>query len=438
MGNTIETMCKCENRNICGVLDSEIQSQNPKEIIQNNNIRIPKKNKEFKNSFQISGKITHFLCQNKIDVIEEENNFLNTAKNTMPSNILSNRSNAQNISDFNEEPLSIQIEKNKGNNIDIININEDKVFEQLSKIEDIEKDKNNLYNQKSKKTLENLLTVFSKELKLDNNKNINIYNNLEIKSNDEKKLYNEEIIEEQKEINSQNTLNLPEGKNLKANLFKGKLDGYMKYIDENGTLYEGMFNQGELNGIGKIIKIQENKNKSKKLINKISYNGNIKNFKKEGYGIEICAEYKYEGNFCNNLKNGKGKIEFLKTGDIYEGEFNNNKITGYGHYIWSNKHEYIGNFIEGEMNGKGRYIWPDGSEYEGEYINNIKEGVGKFKWTNGVEFKGNFHDGKPNGKGKIYYKGYIFDSEFKDGHFDSDLKAILEQIKNNKIPFSNK
>lgn len=82
MGN----MCKCDNKNICGNQVAEIISQFPREVTQNNDSKFLKKNKEQRNSLQISGKITQFLSSNKIDGNEEDNNLLNTAKNSIPSN----------------------------------------------------------------------------------------------------------------------------------------------------------------------------------------------------------------------------------------------------------------------------------------------------------------------------------------------------------------
>lgn len=406
MGN----MCKCDNKNICGNQVAEIISQFPKEVTQNNGSKSIKKNKELRNSLQISGKITQFLSSNKIDGNEEDNNLLNTEKNSIPSNnVYSNKSNAQNISQYsNLSCNSFKKENNNNINNDDIIKSDNKVenmFGHISTIEENENDKKNLFDITSKKNLRNVLNILNQESNLKETNNININNNKN----------------EINEINKGSTCNATEGINN-----EGKLNGFGKFVDENGTIYEGMFEQGVLNGNGKIIKIKENK----KTINKIVYRGNINNFKKEGYGTEICDEYIYEGNFQDNRKKGKGKIQFLISGDSYEGEFDSDKITGYGHYIWSNKHEYIGDFIEGEMHGIGKYIWPDGNEYEGEYIKNIKEGNGKFKWNNGATFKGEFHNGKADGKGIMSYKGYNFDAVFKNGHFEGDLKAILKDIKN--------
>ena len=128
------------------------------------------------------------------------------------------------------------------------------------------------------------------------------------------------------------------------------------------------------------------------------------------------------------MKNGKGEIKMIKSGDNYEGEFVNDKITGYGKYIWDNHHQYIGYFVNGEMNGKGKYKWPDGSEYEGEYVNNKREGKGKFKWNSGAFFEGNFHNGKPDGKGIFFKQGSTYNAEFKDGHLKIHRKIRSKLI----------
>ena len=410
-------MCSCEKNDLYKTSNSEILKEIPKDISQTNTIKSPSKSKELKNSLHFS-KITQFLNPNKMEGIEEENNLLNTEKNTFPSNnVLSNRSNAQNISIFFDIPLeSIQIEDINNSDFNKVDKKLENVFGQMSKIEennDIEK--KILYEKTSKKSLKDMLNAFNTfnvESKLDNT-NINI-NNTDINKEKRNKSHLQgEICSYKKELDKKN-------KSMKKININPVLNGFGKYIDENGNYYEGYFYNGKLNGEGKIIKINENNDKSinstKKMINKVTYNGNIQNFKKEGFGKETCYEYIYEGNFHNDMKNGKGKINFVNTGDYYEGEFINDKITGYGKYIWSNKHEYIGDFIEGEMNGKGKYIWPDGNEYEGEYVNNIREGKGKFKWSNGAIFKGIFHDGKPDGKGVMIYKGKVFNCEFKKGH----------------------
>ena len=222
----------------------------------------------------------------------------------------------------------------------------------------------------------------------------------------------------------------------------GLLNGKGKYISSNGDIYEGTFDKGNLLGIGTIIFSNDNSNKSKEVSdsskisendnnNKITYVGEIKDFKKEGHGIESCRKYKYEGEFHDNMKNGDGLLVYLGTGDKYNGKFKNDKITGYGNYLWSNGDSYEGDFVDGKMHGKGVYKWLDGSVYEGEYKDNIREGKGIFKRKNGIIFKGNFLNGKPNGKGNMIYKNKNIDVEYNDGKFIGDFKQTIKKLKSN-------
>ena len=418
-----DSICFCDSKNLCH--NSDISKETPKELDPKNYFKAHNKGKKFKSSLQINSKITEFLCTNNIEENQEENN-VNTAKNTnLTNNPLTNRSNIHNnsgISNITFETIKIN------NNISEIikdNKNEENIFGQMSIIEENEPEKKLLYAKTSKNSLNDFIRIFKKDYK---NKKINININNIINHN----LGKEQLIyldgeqcqfngdlKDKKKINGIGAIYFPNGKKYKGNFINGKLNGEGKYIDGNGNIYEGTFINGELNGNGKIIKIKEedDMNSARKLINKITYTGNIQNFKREGFGKEICTEYIYEGNYHNDMRNGKGKIKFINTGDSYEGDFLDDKITGYGEYIWSNKQKYIGNFIDGMMNGKGKYTWPDGKEYEGEYINDKREGQGKFKWKNGDIFEGTFHDGKPNGKGIMIYKGSKYKGEFVKGHF---------------------
>ena len=406
MGGNIDSLCSCEKKNILNMKNSEILKDFQKDVSQTNNIKSQTRNKYSKYSFQISGKITQFISPDKMDENEEENNLFNTAKNINPlNNELLNKSDIQDFSIFTERPLeSMKIDKNNYSAIIKDDNKESKNFCQISKIEENKSDNKVLYNKKSKKSLNEFIDIFKKETFV-NKSNIN-------------KL----------EFTGEGQLKLNNGKTFEGNFINGQLNGFGRYIDENGTIYEGEFENGELKGTGKIIKNKENTNdksinNTRKEENKIIYTGNIENFKKEGFGKEECIDYIYEGNFHNNMKNGKGKIKMKKIGDNYEGEFTNDKITGYGKYIWENEHQYIGYFIDGEMNGTGKYNWPDGSEYEGVYVNNKREGKGRFKWSNGVIFEGNFRNGKPVGAGILIKKGLKYNAEFDDGHLKIHKKS---------------
>ena len=206
-------------------------------------------------------------------------------------------------------------------------------------------------------------------------------------------------------------LYLKNGKKYEGKFIDGKLNGYGRLIDLFGIIcYEGTFKDNQLlDGKAKIIKFEENGEKT-------LYEGNIKNMKKEGEGIEKNNSYTYMGSFSDDLKHGKGKIMYGEGDEYYEGDFENGKLTGNGFYQWSNKCTYEGEFLDGQMHGKGLYKWPDGDEYEGEYVNNIKEGNGEFRWKSGKRYKGQVKGGKPHGNGVITNKnGESQEVEYENG-----------------------
>ena len=229
-------------------------------------------------------------------------------------------------------------------------------------------------------------------------------------------------------ITGKGQLYLQNGKKYEGHFINGELYGWCRYISNEAICYEGLFIDGILNGKGEIIKINDNR---KKYI----YKGDIKNFKKDGKGIEKTNEYNYEGDFENDLKHGRGKIIFYNSNSVsYEGQFKNGEITGKGLYIWKNRHTYYGDFLAGKMHGKGIYKWPDGNQYEGEYINGIKEGYGEFKWADGRIYRGPFEKGKQQGNGKLIINGKTFDALFEDGKY---LGNKIGSSKSSKSHFLN-
>lgn len=211
------------------------------------------------------------------------------------------------------------------------------------------------------------------------------------------------------------------GEKYEGNFYLGGLLGLGRYINEEGTCFEGIFKNNKLVSKAKVINWNEKKNQ------KIYYFGEVSNFIKHGKGQEITKEYRYSGDFVDNEKHGNGIIEFVENEELYEGEFNQNEITGKGLYIWSNKNTYKGDFVKGIKQGKGKYKWPDGTEYEGDYNNGEREGYGTYKWVDGREFTGRFKGGVPDGKGKLTYKGKCVNIEYKNGKPIQDIKKLLKE-----------
>ncbi len=51
------------------------------------------------------------------------------------------------------------------------------------------------------------------------------------------------------------------------------------------------------------------------------------------------------------------------------------------------------------MHGKGIYSWPDGRSYNGEYENDRKSGFGVYTWADGRQYSGAWSAGKQHGEG---------------------------------------
>ena len=246
-------------------------------------------------------------------------------------------------------------------------------------------------------------------------------------SNNEDCLYKGELSLDGK-FNGYGELFFKNGKKLEGKFENGKLNGYGRLINLFGiNCYEGNFKDNQLlDGKGKIIKIEDNGDK-------IIYEGDIKNMKKEGKGIEKNKNYTYLGSFKDDLRHGKGKIIFNEGEEYYEGEFTNGKMTGYGFYKWSNNNTYKGQFLDGNLHGKGIFKWNDGNEYEGDYVNNIKEGQGEYRCKNGKKYKGPYKNGKQHGIGILTTpNGESFEVEYNDG------KVVKKDLVKEKRSFSLK
>ena len=204
-----------------------------------------------------------------------------------------------------------------------------------------------------------------------------------------------------------------------GNWYNNEFKGWNRFINNNGILYIGLFINNELNGKG--IKFIFEKNQI--------YKGDFINSLREGNGIDESEGNKYEGQFIKDKKSGKGKINF-NNGDIYEGDFENNKFNGEGHYIWKkNGHEYIGQYLNGQFNGKGFYKWGNEEYYKGDYKMGIKDGQGEVKYPNGKKYIGPFVNGKLNGIGIFEDgKGNKGEVEFIDGRINKNYKIKKKYV----------
>lgn len=136
--------------------------------------------------------------------------------------------------------------------------------------------------------------------------------------------------------------------------------------------------------------------------NKAVYYGerSLSTNQRHGRGIQIWVDgSKFEGYWKNDKANIKGKLTHAD-GDIYEGEWFDDKAHGYGVYIHTDGAKYEGFWKEDKQDGQGKETWPDSACYEGEYKQGKKSGYGVFKWADGSQYQGYFFDNNIHGKGK--------------------------------------
>ena len=148
--------------------------------------------------------------------------------------------------------------------------------------------------------------------------------------------------------------------------------------------YEGDFLNGKFNGKGK-----EFYSNGILLFEEEYLNG------KKWNGIFYDRKHKYT--FI--LKEGKGHI---KEYDIYNGEL-----------------KYEGDYVNGERDGKGKeYSCEHIMKFEGEYLNGKRNGKGKeYDYLGKLLFEGEYLDGEKNGNGKQYKENgkLLFQGEFMNG-----------------------
>ena len=424
-----------------------------------NNISIPNSNNiNLLGNLNIQGNNTNekshnsnYSDNNKID---NNNNESKGKKNININNSNENIDIDNNINiNFNNNNVTIEKQDKIKDDISIYEDNKDSFIKmEENKFEEDKKFEKGLnqfskIEEKIEKSISSNKDKIPINMNLDNANIEDLMNIIEIKNiendsiiieyNGEKGIFKGKL-EDRKNICGKGKIQYKDGRIYEGIFENGVLNGQGKYTSSNGDTYEGIFTHGNLSGNGIIIKAKENKTKSSSLNKedssdifqhekeKIIYKGCIKDFKKEGKGIEECDEYKYEGNFQNDKKNGKGLVIY-STGDQYIGEFKDDQLSGHGNYIWNNGDSYEGEFTDGKINGKGLYKWKDGGEYEGEYKNNIREGKGIFRWANGIIFEGKFADGKPEGQGIMKIRNKTVNILYQNGELVGDLNEILSK-----------
>lgn len=77
------------------------------------------------------------------------------------------------------------------------------------------------------------------------------------------------------------------------------------------------------------------------------------------------------------MKHGKGKYYYIK-GELYIGDWYQNKKHGKGLYFYENGKRYTGDFMNNMKHGEGHIDEEDGSYYIGKFFENNKDNLGEY------------------------------------------------------------
>lgn len=193
-----------------------------------------------------------------------------------------------------------------------------------------------------------------------------------------------------------------------GDVFDGKLDIKEYYINGGGLRILSKLENIILKKEGTFIKKGEFTFKGK-WINSIHYEKNrlVETTWRDGYGVLVDNKgNKYEGNWKQNKRSGKGK-QIYANGDVYDGGWHDDL-----------KH------------GKGILYDKYGVKYEGEWITSIRHGLFKITEANGDINHTYFEHGKINDK--KYQKNIDFKQISKD-FFGDSCSICKKELKINNL-----
>ena len=256
-----------------------------------------------------------------------------------------------------------------------------------------------LTNKKNENSNNFIEKLYEPDIKKDSSLNSSLLsNNKAIPNVKISKNEYEEILNLYPNLNPENKIEIKKNVLLKDKcLFYGEYNNDKKIkegrgilIYPNGCKYTGYFQNDKQNIRGKMEHVDGD-----------VYEGDWVDNKANGKGQFIHNGIIYNGFWKDDKQNGTG-IEKLEDIYTYEGDFVNGKKEGKGKYIWSDGSSYEGDFKDNGFNGKGIFIWKNGRTYEGDWEYNKMKGKGIFTWPDGRKYSGYWKNGVQDGEGEVY------------------------------------
>ena len=192
------------------------------------------------------------------------------------------------------------------------------------------------------------------------------------------------------------------------------------------SITEGIFEEGSLNGLGRIFLSSEEYLIGDFIFNKLNgigeyyrndgsiYRGSFFDGLPQGNGEEIYDNEALFKGFYLAGKKKHGKFMW-KDGNYYLGDFSDDLFHGFGIYSWGENRIYEGNWKLGKMEGKGKLKLKDGSYYDGEFKEGKKWGKGLYVWNKDKYYEGSWKNDKQNGFGYYCKNGKKIKGFWVDG-----------------------
>ena len=180
-----------------------------------------------------------------------------------------------------------------------------------------------------------------------------------------------------------------------------------------------------------LFESEDDKNKAKtiNIENEGRYIGEIKNGLRHGKGKMIYNNGNiYEGNWLNDLFDGKGNYLHKKYGQNISGDWENGYLIR-GQIIFfkgvMGEEKYIGEVLYSFFgypvpHGMGAYFYMNGDKYVGEFVDYKKEGKGTFTWANGDSYCGFWQDDEYHGNGILNKDGVIKEGNWINGELEDN------------------
>ena len=128
------------------------------------------------------------------------------------------------------------------------------------------------------------------------------------------------------------------------------------------------------------------------------------------------------GNGLGRMRHGNGTMKY-SNGNMYVGEWLDDRFDGVGEYIWADGRRFIGGFKSDKIEGRGTGFWPDGRIYEGEYKSDLVHGHGLVTLQSGKSFEGTFADDFPLEGQMIESDGTMYSATFDGKTHVSEWRA---------------